>query len=72
MEDWEIAQMKADLGNERRDVMSAPVDNKRARPEFDNPEQGQAIRDDFEQRRAKNRSAEGEHGARIAAWNSER
>jgi hypothetical protein len=70
------ARMLADLGNMRRDFVSAPVELDERRARADRREQAAAQRAD-ETRRARVEAAaaaggaNGDQAARIAAWNSE-
>ena len=70
------ARMLADLGNTRRDFVSAPEEVNEHRARADRREQAAAQRTD-ETRRARVEAAaaaggaNGDQAARIAAWNSE-
>ena len=69
------ARMLADLGNFRRDLVSAPEELDERRARADRREQADARRAD-EERRARVEAtaaaggANGDQAARIAAWNS--
>ena len=69
-----MAQMMADLGLARRDIVSAPNADSRGRIVREDPHQQAALLADVEARRARHNTKGGadgdERGARLRAWNS--
>ncbi|KAK5138295.1 hypothetical protein LTR08_003356 [Meristemomyces frigidus] len=70
----DTAQMLADLGLDRRDMISAPLADGKGRPMQEDPRRQQAVQADAEARRARtvaSSSAGGDRGARLLAWNTD-
>ena len=68
-------RMLADLGVERRDVVSAPVEIAKGRNYQEDPREQAAVAADFEARRRKDERSDAHAGsddraARLRAWNS--
>lgn len=72
--DADALRMLADLGLERRDIVSAPEEVPRARQIREDPREQAAVAADFEARRRRNRLTDTGDGdermARLKAWNS--
>ena len=69
------AQMLADLGTARRDLVSAPLADGKGRAIQDDPGRAQAVQAENKARQAKAKAmaanqASGERGAKFLAWNS--
>ncbi len=75
--DPEAARMHADLGNLRRETISAPTVDAKGRPIREDPRAAQAVFDMDEERRRRIRedAPPGEQGTdkaiKLSAWNSE-
>lgn len=70
--DPDVARMMADLGLERRDVVSAPTADGKGRGAREDPRAQAAIAADFEARRTRILAGgpNDERAARLRAWNS--
>ena len=72
--DADALRMLADLGLERRDIVSAPECDARGRPIREDPRAQQAVLADVEARRTKHSADDfggaGEYAGRLRAWNS--
>lgn len=74
MMDADALRMLADLGLERRDIVSAPDEIPKGHRVREDPREQAAVAADFEARRRRNRLTETGDGdermARLKAWNS--